>query len=389
MPPKHAAAARAPLLGDDHVTHGRIDKSQAFQAYLAPSRAIASAWRSSADDAKPDWSRLAYVQLVRSHSDVCTAVMLFAALANERSPARRVLLFPRVWAGADEDGDGEEEGEDKEGQGDGLMYQDSSNVYRGTKRNSKSRMTATGKRISRKDAILEDPWLETSRRLLRVAARRYGVTLRPLHPSTPDADTSAPESYSIISLFNLEDYQRVLYLSPPGLLFSSSDLDGLLAYHISADTTVLYLADSTSAGEDPSLMLLRPSATAYERSRDVRLSQRRNASTSSPILGLITSLLPSSVTPLPSDNNNLTTSTAVLTSIPQSAAFNKTSFSYPYVRFTDEGLPGPQYDTPRRMRDALRPENEAAGELWSELHNKFAQRRMDVCGLDLDFWTGK
>lgn len=79
-----------------------------------------------------DWNRLGHVQLVTDHRQVCTAVMLFADLHRDKSPAARILLFPRSWI---EDTDEE-----------------------------------------------VDPYLETSRRLLRAAVRRYKVIIRPIDP---------------------------------------------------------------------------------------------------------------------------------------------------------------------------------------------------------------
>jgi len=76
---------------------------------------------------------LAYAQLVRDHSEVCNALILFADLHRLRSPVPRLLLFPRSWT---RDSDGE--------------------VF--------------------------DPLLETTRRLIKKAARWYRVILVPVDP---------------------------------------------------------------------------------------------------------------------------------------------------------------------------------------------------------------
>ena len=81
------------------------------------------------------WSRLAYVQVVKKHGELCNAVMLFGELQRMRSPARKILLFPREWVNIDD-------GTEEEG-----------NVA-----------------------------IDTSKRLLRLAARRYGVRLHPIEP---------------------------------------------------------------------------------------------------------------------------------------------------------------------------------------------------------------
>ena len=50
-----------------------------------------------AEKVATDWTRLAYVQLLRRHADVCNAIMLFAELERQDSNAWRILLFPRSW----------------------------------------------------------------------------------------------------------------------------------------------------------------------------------------------------------------------------------------------------------------------------------------------------
>jgi hypothetical protein len=86
-----------------------------------------------------DWSRLGYVQVVREHGELCSAIMLLADLHRMKSPARRVLLFPRVW-----------------------LKKTENDEY--------------------------DAEMQTTRRLLRTAVRRYGVSLLPLEPIVDGAD---------------------------------------------------------------------------------------------------------------------------------------------------------------------------------------------------------
>lgn len=86
-----------------------------------------------------DWSRLGYVQMAREHSEVCGAVMLLADLHKMKSPAKKLLLFPRDWLKEEKD-----------------------------------------------DTYKSD--MATTRRLLRTAARRYGVSLIPMEPIVEGAD---------------------------------------------------------------------------------------------------------------------------------------------------------------------------------------------------------
>ena len=90
------------------------------------------------------WDRLAYVQLIKSHVEVCSAIMLLAELHKQKSPAHRVLMFPKAWAVSMESG--------------------------------------------RKSGEVRDPYMDMSRRLLRIAARRYGVLLVPTEPIAKNVD---------------------------------------------------------------------------------------------------------------------------------------------------------------------------------------------------------
>jgi hypothetical protein len=86
-----------------------------------------------------DWSRLGYVQLVKEHAELCSAVMLLADLHKMKSPAKKLLLFPRVW-------------------------------------------------LSNTDNEEYDAQMMTTRRLLRTAVRRYGISLLPLETIVDEAD---------------------------------------------------------------------------------------------------------------------------------------------------------------------------------------------------------
>jgi hypothetical protein len=68
--------------------------------------------------------------------------------------------------------------------------------------------------------------------------------------------------------------------------------------------------------------------------------------------------------------------------------FNETVFkeATTFVRLSDPELPGPEYDVPYYLRVELRPENAEARETWEDLYERFRQRRMEVCGLDLEYW---
>jgi hypothetical protein len=69
--------------------------------------------------------------------------------------------------------------------------------------------------------------------------------------------------------------------------------------------------------------------------------------------------------------------------------FNGTVFreTTTYVRLSDPELPGPEYDVPYIDRMQIRPKADEAREAWEKLYERFRQRRMEVCGLDLEPWV--
>jgi hypothetical protein len=89
-----------------------------------------------------DWSKLAYAQVVRDHSELCNALILFNALHRLKSPAPKLLLFPKEWV-LDNDGD------------------------------------------------IASPDVETSRRLMRKAVRWYRAILVPIEPDLKGANGSS------------------------------------------------------------------------------------------------------------------------------------------------------------------------------------------------------
>ncbi|TKA81312.1 hypothetical protein B0A49_00311 [Cryomyces minteri] len=292
----------------------------ATQAYLSPKQPSEAA-------ADVDWRTLAHVQLVASHAAVCSAIMLFGDLARQRSPARRVLLFPRSWA--------------------------------------------VEKRRAKKGAVA-DPYLDTSRRLLRLAARRYGVVLQPVEPlqagmEGEGVDEDDPSAYSLASLWGLAEFERVLWLRTPGLLLDAAPLDALLAFEPVQGTADI-------AAE---VLLVRPSAEEFGRLAAA-------AAASSPSTSA-TGVFQSSTTLLPNVAALLATTAALYNT---SDSFNATAYLHAaaYVRIADAGLPGPEFDVPLAAKVRARPLRTQAERVWSELYERFRQRRMDVCGLDLEPW---
>ncbi|KAH8702904.1 hypothetical protein GQ44DRAFT_717174 [Phaeosphaeriaceae sp. PMI808] len=281
-----------------------------------------------------DWSRLGYVQVVREHVELCSAVMLLSDLHKMKSPAKRILLFPRLWLTQAED--------------------------------------------AKKDAQMATTW-----RLLKTAARRYGVTLLPMEPIVDGADAALPSSYSLASVYSLVDYERILYLQGPGVLLDASALDSLLAFSKS-EPMAAFPATPERKDMSTCMLVVHPSQEKFHQLKklrtqkpwtDLELFRSTFASTKSLLSEWSLSM------------GNVYYESQELRKA--SDDFNATAFeeATTFVRLSEPELPGPEYDIPYSERVKLQPGNEQAEEVWSKLYEKFGQQRMEVCGLDLEVYS--
>lgn len=278
-----------------------------------------------------DWSRLGYVQVVKEHLELCSAVMLLSDLARMKSPAKRILMFPKLWLATSED--------DK-----------------------------------------YSPEMATARRLLRTAARRYGVTLIPMEPIVHGTDDTLPSSYSLASLYSLVDYERILYLQGPGVLLDASALDSLLAFSKS-EPMAAYPATPERTDISTSMFMIHPSQQSYSQLRAMRASRP----TSDLNMFRKTFTVPDSlISEWSLSMGNVVYESQSLRNAADD--FNATAFEQAttFVRLSDPELPGPEYDVPFSDKIKIRPQNEQAQEAWIKLYERFRQRRMEVCGLDLE-----
>ena len=217
---------------------------------------------------------------------------------------------------------------------------------------------------------------------MKAAARRYGVELRPVSPLFPAEEGGAEDVYSLASAYALTDFDRVLSIETPGLLVDASPLDAVLAFTESAPFAMLHDTTDGDGVHAEDLFLLQPSSDTHTLlKQDLANQQPFND-------GLIPTSFPD---PLLLDSSS--EHSALIRSIGTlheagSNAFNATAFlsDVSYIRFSDPKLPGPEYDVPWAEKVAARPKNKDADWTWTKLYGQFAQKRMEVCGLDLEFW---
>lgn len=265
--------------------------------------------------------------------------MLLAELHRLRSPARRILLFPQIWA-AD---------------------------------------MAPGKGASL------DPFTMSTRRLLKLAARRYRVELHPISPLVEGGNEDNASSYSLASIFALSGLERAMFIQGPGLPFDTEMLDQLLAYTPPSPMATSQ-KDSTLGLEGGEILLLSPAKNTYAA---LRASEK---APTAPDLDLLTHVLPPPLllsSPSSEPPQQLLKSISTLHDIPPTTAFNATDFlaTSSYILFSDPKLPkGPEYEVPYMDKVNARPKNTDADWVWTKLYGLFALKRMEVCGLDLEVY---
>lgn len=125
-----------------------------FHAALAAQKAIHSASPTASPSSLapiPTATGAAYAQLVVEHHDVCSSIMLFSELDRSRSRFDKILMYPKPWDDVDR----------------------------------------------------QDPRAGTTRELLKMAAERYNVILRPMEPIFGDIDGKAGEPVKLMDSMHI------------------------------------------------------------------------------------------------------------------------------------------------------------------------------------------
>lgn len=273
---------------------------------------------------KGGWAKVAYVQLVREHLHVCNALMLFAVLEEQESMAQRVIMYPKEW--------------DVKQSGQGVL----------------------------------NPHIDTSRRLLRNAAKRYRVMLQPVEPMLKSGGRS---TFPLTGLLSLTAYNRVIYLPPSGLVLDTSGLDHLFTLPMESDMLGIS-AGSEDEATSPSVVLLKPSKEAFQEISD---SSQSKSYDEDELLSKI-ALMPD----MPEDQVHVVYKTSGLKF--EDDSFNATKFlaSTSYVHISEPDMLGPEYDAPKVSIASAKPKIFQPQKAWQEVYERYRERRMDVCGLDLE-----
>lgn len=263
------------------------------------------------------------------------------------SMAQRVILYPREW-----DGDGETE-KGEEGGGNGKEEE----------------------RRRRR---------ETSLRLLRKAAKEYRVILHAIESIQPAAAAEGGETwteeerYPLTNLLGLIHYNRILFLRPSGLILDSTPLDLLFTLPMEEEEPLLGLSAPEDESMQPAMLLFEPSKKTYQ---VVISSLPEGAYPDGEFLQRVTS------TPAPANGESPMTLLAQTSGLDDvDAQFDAKTFmdTTAYIRLSDVGLPGPEYDVPRPDYVRAMPRSKQGRKAWEAVYERFRDGRMEVCGLDLE-----
>ncbi|KAI4278485.1 MAG: hypothetical protein LQ337_000968 [Flavoplaca oasis] len=271
---------------------------------------------------KGGWAKVAYVQLVREHLHLCNAVMLFAVLDDQESMAQRVIVYPKEWDATTQEA--------------------------------------------------PDPQIETSKRLLRDAAKRYKAMLQPVEPML---EAGGHSMFPLAGLLSLTAYNRVIHLIPSGLVIDASGLDHLFTLPMESDMIGIS-AGKADGATSPSVVLLKPSKDAFRTTMESLAGTKYDEDE---FLSKI-SLLPD----LPEDQIHVVAKTSALKL--EDDSFNATAFleSTSYVHMSDPETLGPEFDAPKESVASVIPKKQEPIKAWQEVHERYREMRMEVCGLDLE-----
>lgn len=225
-----------------------------------------------------------------------------------------------------------------------------------------------------------DANVETSRRLLRKAAKDYKVMLQPIE-SVPQAQGSAKltveEAYPLTNLLTLVNYNRILLLEQPGLILDSTPLD--LLFTLPMENPLMGLSDPQDESREPVVLIFESSKETYQ---DVGATLPEGAYLDTEFLQKV------SIEHAPEDSENkvhLLATTSLLEN-ESSSTFNATDFldMTAYVHLSDPGMPGPEFVVPRQDFVRAMPSIKQARKAWEAVYERFRDLRIDVCGLDLE-----
>ncbi|KAJ6260708.1 hypothetical protein Dda_4937 [Drechslerella dactyloides] len=374
--------------------------------------------------------KVGYVQMVQTLDEVCGAVMAFGDLDRLGSRAARVLVYPESWDMQLEDPSvgattstslrADKEGVKKESRklSSWRRRDKAKRSQRTTVQDVNVNVEINPPPMTRASSMAAKQHFHTARRLLFHAQERYHAQLIPL-PET---------AISAVTVFNMTSYNRLLYLSHPAQVLKN--MDDLLLYTPPAPLAAPRRTSSISGtplSVSPNFLLITPSATEYRHlTRQLGTSKRATKSQIATVLEDTYAAAGVSIV-LPRAPFEFHTSEFFLPPPPSQSHTGSRYASWTADRVQGEGyyihfdgrkvvtvdgektwVPVPQPWKTASLEDGVAPQcavvadegvvaaegdgEKTAGakwdcstrDAWRAVYREYRQRRMEVCGLDLE-----
>lgn len=183
-------------------------------------------------------------------------------------------------------------------------------------------------------------------------------------------------AYPLFGLLSLSIFNRLIYLRPSGLIIDSADLDLLFTLPLPKESAILGISgNSKEEFTLPSIVIFEPSIRAYN---DVLSSISIETYSDDEFLRHIPQI--SGI----GEQGHLVARTSAMSL--ESNVFTATDFfkSISYVHLTDPDFPGPEFDIPSQTVVGARPKLPQHRVIWEMVYEIFKERRMSICGLDLE-----
>lgn len=181
--------------------------------------------------------------------------------------------------------------------------------------------------------------------------------------------------YSLTGLMSLTIFNRLIYLRPSGLINDSSQLD--LLFTLPMDTPVLGIAATNhDRGAEKPIMIFQPSLKAYD-----QLASAFPAESYSDDEFMLR--IPA-MTDFAEDQVHLVTKSSTLVLAEESFDARESLEATAYIHLSDPYLPGPEYYLSDSLLSMARPTRPGPRKAWEGAYELFRERRMNVCGLDLE-----
>jgi len=181
--------------------------------------------------------------------------------------------------------------------------------------------------------------------------------------------------YPLTGLMSLTIFNRLIYLRPSGLINDSSQLD--LLFTLPMDTPVLGIAATNhDKGAEKSIMIFQPSMKAYD---ELASAFPAGSYSDDEFMQRIPAM-----TDFAEDQVHLVTKSSTLVLAEESFDARESLEATAYIHLSDPDLPGPEYYLSENLLSMARPTRPEPRKAWERAYELFRERRMDVCGLDLE-----